>query len=288
MNYSFILPKNKELNNLKIKITGKDPINIVESEVNLDNIITLENGEEMSKMIVGKALKFNDELIKDEKNEIEFAKKYQILSKNTALFAEILNEKNQQSKLIKVDLNEYKKEIPSFYPTIRPYIIGSFRTMGAPRFYGAARMRSPIDFEKPRRREHEIISCKAAKKISHNNNITSSPSPQPSSNINTKVKDNITRMIMSQDIIEGYWDENEETKKLIKLITLKKFNKIREKIKNAYKGANEIKLIYTILVIYYLNEKCSKRLDEFRLIINKANRYLEQNGIKYENIISSI
>ena len=38
MNYSFILPKNKELNNLKIKITGKDPINIVESEVNLDNI----------------------------------------------------------------------------------------------------------------------------------------------------------------------------------------------------------------------------------------------------------
>ena len=160
--------------------------------------------------------------------------------------------------------------------------------MGAPRFYGAARMRSPIDFEKPRRREHEIISCKAAKKISHNNNITSSPSPQPSSNINTKVKDNITRMIMSQDIIEGYWDENEETKKLIKLITLKKFNKIRENIKNAYKGANEIKLIYTILVIYYLNEKCSKRLDEFRLIINKANRYLEQNGIKYENIISSI
>ena len=41
----------------------------------------------MSKMIVGKALKYNDELIKDEKKEIEFAKKYQILSKNTALFA---------------------------------------------------------------------------------------------------------------------------------------------------------------------------------------------------------
>ena len=35
----------------------------------------------MGKMIVGKALKNNKELINDEKKEIEFAKKYQILSK---------------------------------------------------------------------------------------------------------------------------------------------------------------------------------------------------------------
>ena len=41
-------------------------------------------------------------------------------------------------------------------------------------------------------------------------------------------------------------------------------------------------------MIYYLNEKCSSRLNEFRLIINKAIRYLEQNEIKYENIISGI
>ena len=30
MNYSFILPNDKELKDLKIKITGKDPINIIE------------------------------------------------------------------------------------------------------------------------------------------------------------------------------------------------------------------------------------------------------------------
>jgi len=103
MNYSFILPGKKELSNLKIKITGKDPINQIENITNFDKIIKLENGDQMSKMIVGKALKNNDELIKDEKKEIEFAKKYQILSKNTALFAEILNEESQQSKLIKVN-----------------------------------------------------------------------------------------------------------------------------------------------------------------------------------------
>ena len=36
------------------------------------------------------------------KKEINFAKKYQILSKNTQLFAEILKGKNQRAKLIKV------------------------------------------------------------------------------------------------------------------------------------------------------------------------------------------
>ena len=284
MNYSFILPNNKEFKNLKIKITGKDPINIIESEINLDNLIILENGEEMSKMFVGKALKYNDELIKDEKKEIEFAKKYQILSKNTALFAEILNEKNEQSKLIKVNLNEYKNEIVS--SSIHPYVIGSSRKIGMGISFSAARTSGSRGLYKCKRRERRVRYLKVNKKIKHNP-LSSSPS-QPSSNINKKVTDNITRMIMSQDIIEGYWDENEETKKLIKLITMKKFNKIKENIKNSYKGPNEIRLIYTILVIYYLKEKCSNRLDEFRLIINKANKYLEQNGIKYENIISGI
>ena len=39
MNYSFILPNNKELLNLKIKVTVKDPINIIESNINIDNTI---------------------------------------------------------------------------------------------------------------------------------------------------------------------------------------------------------------------------------------------------------
>ena len=69
MNYSFILPGEKELSNLKIKISGKDPINQIENIINFDKIIKLENGEQMSKMIVGKALKNNDELIKDEKKK---------------------------------------------------------------------------------------------------------------------------------------------------------------------------------------------------------------------------
>ena len=120
MNYSFILDENNKINvdnlsePINIEIVGKDPKNIIKENVsfiNNQNIIKLQNGDEMSKMIVGKALKNNKELMDDEKKEIEFAKKYQILSKNTALFAEILNDNNnKQSKLIKVNLNNYETQ----------------------------------------------------------------------------------------------------------------------------------------------------------------------------------
>ena len=272
MNYSFILPNNKELSNLKVKITGKDPINIIESNINVDNIIKIENGEEMGKMIIGKALKNNDELIKDEKKEIEFAKKYQILSKNTALFAEILNEENQQSKLIKVNLNEYKNEIPKFRPMIYAnFAMARPKRMKMANFAALRMMAKKMD-------NYDMEERLQGRK--ENINISSPPT--------SGIKDNVTRIIMGQDIIEGFWEENEETKRIINIISLDKFNKIVANVNSVYKGDNEKKLIYTILVIYYLKLKCSERLDEFRLIINKANKFLEKNGIKYENIISNI
>ena len=92
----FILSGNKELTDLKIKLTEKDPINSIKEENYFEKIIKLENGEGMSKMIAGKTLKNNEVLIKDEKKEISFAKQYQILSKNIALLAEILNDEKQK------------------------------------------------------------------------------------------------------------------------------------------------------------------------------------------------
>ncbi len=64
---------------------------------------------------------------------------------------------------------------------------------------------------------------------------------------------------MSQDIIEGFWNENEETKKLINIIN-KEFNSINKKVKNLSKGGQEIKIIFTILVIYYLTTKYTEKL----------------------------
>ena len=107
-------------------------------------------------------------------------------------------------------------------------------------------------------------------------------------NRNNEIKDELTRLIIIQDIIEGSWNENEETKKLINIITKDKFNLINNKVKGLNKGEQETKIIYTIVVIYFLMTKHSDKLNEYRLIINKAKKFLMSQGIKYEDFIRGI
>ena len=393
MNYSFILPDNKELSNLKIKITGKDPINLIENDATFENIIKLKDGEEMSKMIVGKGLKYNDDLIKDTEKEIKFAKKYQILSKNTALFAEIENEENQQSKLIKVDLvnitppkikNSYNRflacsapigsSMMNFMPPMAPTcgifnppccgfsnnINQGFGGMAGMRGMGSNFMNNNMFMSNNMNNMNNNMMGMGMAMMNNNMNCMNNnmnnmmgmgmmqmqnnmnmgmmhnmnnmnmammnqnlcagarmcPPPSPpsppksktsdylsserinySESSNKKVNNNIKRennehadmnLILSQDIIEGFWNENNETKKLINIITLEKFDKIKNKIIALNKGENESKIIYTILVIYYLKTKCTTNLNEYKLVINKANKFLQKNGINYDDIVSDI
>ena len=395
MNYSFILPDNKELSNLKIKITGKDPINLIENDATYENIIKLKDGEEMSKMIVGKGLKYNDDLIKDTEKEIKFAKKYQILSKNTALFAEIENEENQQSKLIKVDLvnitppkikNSYNRlnnltysasigsSMMNFMPPMAPTcgifnppccgfsnnINQGFGGMGGMCGMGSNFMNNNMFMSNNMNNMNNNMMGMGMAMMNNNMNCMNNnmnnmmgmgmmqmqnnmnmgmmhnmnnmnmammnqnlcagarmcPPPSPpsppksktsdylsserinySESSNKKVNNNIKRennehadmnLILSQDIIEGFWNENNETKKLINIITLEKFDKIKNKIIALNKGENESKIIYTILVIYYLKTKCTTNLNEYKLVINKANKFLQKNGINYDDIVSDI
>ena len=392
MNYSFILPDNKELSNLKIKITGKDPINLIENDATFENIIKLKDGEEMSKMIVGKGLKYNDDLIKDTEKEIKFAKKYQILSKNTALFAEIENEENQQSKLIKVDLvnitppkikNSYNRflacsapigssinfmpPMPPTFGMFNPSFCGfsnninqGFGGMGGMCGMGSNFMNNNMFMSNNMNNMNNNMMGMGMAMMNNNMNCMNNnmnnmmgmgmmqmqnnmnmgmmhnmnnmnmammnqnlcvnaqmcPPPSPpsppksktsdylsserinySESSNKKVNNNIKRennehadmnLILSQDIIEGFWNENNETKKLINIITLEKFDKIKNKIIALNKGENESKIIYTILVIYYLKTKCTTNLNEYKLVINKANKFLQKNGINYDDIVSDI
>ena len=417
MNYSFILPGKKELSNLKIKITGKDPINQIENITNFDKIIKLENGEQMSKMIVGKALKNNDELIEDEKKEIEFAKKYQILSKNTALFAEILNEESQQSKLIKVnsDNSNYLGNLansidildgqtglqnPFFNNCNINYSINNYNNINninnnnmnnfnnnnfnmnfSMNNYNNMNNNNMNIFNNNNNfnlnfsmNNYNNMNNNNMNIFNNNNNFNLNFSMNNYNNINDCINinnynnmnncnskymnnncmnnynkeyeddedaeyltnDNISNfnmnnnnmsnfnlnnnnsincannsnknafniesslskgnmnanddinLIMSQDVMEGYWDENDETKKIIDIITLDKFNKIKNTINALNKGENEIKIIYTILVIYYLKTNLSEKIKDYRLVISKANKFLEENGIDYDNIISGI
>ena len=278
INFSFILnEKNKididELSEpIQIEIIGKNQKNIVKQSVSFDkrNIIKLPNGDELSKMIIGKSLKNNKELIDDKKKEVEFSKKYQILSKNTALFAEIIKENNngEQNKLIVVDLSNYMKEEPIF----KPLIFGKMPQLNSFSL-GASLLQTE--------------SCEDNKADPNNIKFNIEASNEKNENTN-EIKDNIIKLIMTQNVKEGYWDENEETKKLINNIDQDIFNKIINKIKTLNKGEMENKIKYTILVIYYLNNKYSDKINDYRLIINKAIKFLMKQGIKYEDFIKEI
>ena len=311
MNYSFILDEKNKIDieklsqPINIEITGKDPKNSIKENVsfiNNQNIIKLENGDEMSKMIVGKALKNNKELKDDEKKEVAFAKKYQILSKNTALFAEILNDSNNsQSKLIKVNLNSYETQRigGGFHPKIfAPLGAGPRMFSGGPRRMmacGAAPKFALCNMAMPMKKG---AAPRMNKMI--NNNIEKNKAmgfmdkqKLNNNNINNNINNNnnmndLTKLIMSQDIIEGTWNENDETKKLINIITQNKFNLINNKVKGLNKGQQEKKILFTILVIYYLMNKQSDKLNDYRLVINKAHKFLMSQGIKYEDFIVGI
>ena len=388
MNYSFILPGDKEISNLKIKIAGKDPINPIENTATFENIIKMKDGEEMSKMIVGKGLKFNEGLIKDKEKEINFAKKYQILSKNTSLFAEIANEENQKDKLIKVDLinitpprNINRNPISNFSAQMfnlccsspmsgmGPMMGGmgtsicgmgsSIRGMGSsmcgmgsamlgmnpmmsgmncmsPNFNNMNMMNNMNMVNNMNTMNNNMMMSQPMNMMNNNMmNMMSQPMNMMNNNMMNMMNQQMNMMmnhssqfmsappqqnnspdylsieplnesidktpsnkgsnekadmnlILSQDIIEGFWNENNETKKLINIISSEKFDKIKNKIMALNKGENETRIIYTILVIYYLKTKCTENLNEYKLVINKANKFLEKNGINYDDIVSGI
>ena len=299
INYSFILPGDKELSKLKIKITGKDPIDPIDSVVEMDNILKLDNGEEMSKIIVGKALKYNQELINNEKKEIEFAKKYQILSKNTALFAQILNEDNLRSKLMKVNINYISDITPQIDYNLNKKIRNRAVPKRSARSFLCKKRKLPrkklckkISKPKQKARDKKIgsYSCKKINRFLERESLMENRCIEKirEESPDKRQKHDNTNLIMSQDIIEGSWNVNDETKKLINIITLNKFNKIKSKVNALNKGEIAIKIIYTILVIFYLKTKCANQIKEYRLIINKAKKFLKNNGINYDDIVAGI
>ena len=350
INYSFILnDKNKiDIDNLsepiKIEIEAKNPINIIKenfSFIKNENIIKLSNGDEMAKMIIGKALKFNKELIEDEKKEIEFSKKYQILSKNTALFAEIINdsENAEQKKLIQININHYNKisninssrssMLPPMPPMSIPISMGmnsmynnynsSSIHMASPQMcMGCQMMNQMIPPPPPmmnnmnsmnkmippppmmnnpppmmnnmnsmnqmnmmevKMNQMNIMEKKKETNIAPINekNLTSLKNKE-NSNIN------IDKIIMNQDIIEGSWNEDEETKNLINIINKDKYDNICQRVKSLNKGDKETKIIYTIVVIYYLTTEHSNKINEYKLVINKAKKFLLKYGINYDEL----
>ena len=92
-------------------------------------------------------------------------------------------------------------------------------------------------------------------------------------------------LVLTQDIFDGCWGLNPRTKALIE-----KEKEIYEKIEKLMKEKNIEKeeIIITLFVVYYLNNDTSINKIEYSLIIKKGIKYLETNGVNYEEITVAI
>jgi len=92
-------------------------------------------------------------------------------------------------------------------------------------------------------------------------------------------------LVLTQDIFDGCWGLNPQTKALIE-----KEKELYEKIEKLMKEKNIEKeeIIITLFVLYYLNNDTSINKIEYSLIIKKGIKYLETNGVNYEEITVAI
>ena len=92
----------------------------------------------------------------------------------------------------------------------------------------------------------------------------------------------IKKIAFTQNVINGYWSLNEQTKLLI---SSKK--DLYEQIENMLKEKNvlyEENIIITILVLFTLRTNKNINLLEYTIIINKGLEYLSSLNINYEEI----
>ena len=98
---------------------------------------------------------------------------------------------------------------------------------------------------------------------------------------NLKGKEEIMKIINTQNFIEGYWDVNDKTSK-IKNIYEKEFKLLKE-----LKGKKiDDNVAMTIIIIYFISKEKKDLLDELVLILKKAKLYVqEKTGDSYDEII---
>ena len=293
INLSYITNNNKkEEKEEKVKIEIKYLENGKSNEETYE-IIPLEilEGEEFSKLIINNYLLKNSNL--SEKEKIKLALKYQILTNDTSLFAEVeLSEKvseDLKTKIIGDKKNNriYKPHIycdNDYYENMRIY--GRREKHG--RNYKNAKAMHSKDIETRllygnniannlmnRKRERDLEEEEAGEEenLSNLENI-----------INLEEKEKVMKILRTQDFNKGNWDENNETKK-IKEKYIKEYNLL--------KGLKDKKIndsiAMTIIIIYFIYKEYHELLSELSRIIQKAKNFIrKETNTSYEKIIKEI
>ena len=97
-------------------------------------------------------------------------------------------------------------------------------------------------------------------------------------------KEDIMKMINTQDFVGGSWDINDQTK-----IIKEKYGKEFESLKNLKEKNIDDKIAITILIIYFINKEHPELLKELVMIIKKGKIFIEEKTQDtYENIIKEM
>ena len=99
-----------------------------------------------------------------------------------------------------------------------------------------------------------------------------------------RIEDNLIEIINSQNSNEGYWEENQYTKKIIE-----KYKKEFELLKKLQNKNVDEKVALTMLIIYYINKEHSELIKDLSPEIKKAKMFIEKvTNDTYENMIKEI
>ena len=295
INLYYIVEKNNIKDKIKLEVKYKEP----ESNNNVEKKYEIspeqkEKGEDLSKLIINNYLLKNKDLSKDEK--LKLALKYQILTENTSLFAEVeLSEKVTEEMKLKI-IGDKKNNI-----IIKQRRVACKKEKGlkARKNFGYSckckkSVSSVVSYKKAKEKKcemkreekkeneeniFEIFGCE----YEENKSKESIEKKEEKEN-DLDNKENLMKMINTQDFIDGFWDENNYTK-----IIKEKYQKEFDLLKNLENKNINDKIALTVLVIYFITKEHSELLKDLIMIIKKGKIFIQkETNDNYENIIKEI
>ena len=214
------------------------------------------------------------------------ALKYQIFIEGTSLFAEVELSEKITSEMKQEILGETDKNL------ILRKKQESFRFEGNYTFGGSIFDNAPIkcsNFD-PMEACNELEQLKEfccennANEIEEFFKDESIKYNKSENNNNNKPGDEFMEMINTQDFIEGFWEENDYTKKIIE-----KYEKEYKLIKELNDKNIDEKTAITILIIYSINKDYNDLLNDLIMVIKKAKIFIQKvTNDSYENIIKEV
>ena len=299
VNLYYIIEKENINDKIKLKISYLDSEKNKNIEKNYEIIPEKkEKGEDLSKLIINNYILNNKDLSEEEK--LKLALKYQILTKNTSLFAEIeLSEKITEEMKLKIigDKENNIIKIKNNNNDIKNIIFDEDDNDDEIEYDNLMISKEAIccecyidnicekeekcnKLEEIEKKEKNKIEVKKEKKEEKKEIIKKNEKKQDE----LDSKENIMKMISTQDFIDGYWEENNYTK-LIK----EKYKKEYTLLKKLKKRKIKDRTALTILVIYFINKEYPELLLDLIMIIKKAKIFIQkETKDNYENIINEI